>query len=175
VRPDSPGLARVRPDELVDETLALVRAEAEDKGIAVARQSPPMAAVWIEADRLRQVLINLLVNAIHATQRGGRIVVGIEAGDGRLRFSVADSGKGIPGENLERIFEPFFSDQPPGEGTGLGLFVTRQIVDRMGGTITVRSQVGRGTTMTVAVPHRCGDPGAARGPETPVCGQEARP
>ena len=78
----------------------------------------------------------------------------IEADPETSTLIVSDTGKGIPRENMEKIFEPFFSDKPPGEGTGLGLFVTRQIVDKLGGTIEVQSRVGVGTSMKVILPNR---------------------
>ena len=97
--------------------------------------------------------MNLLLNAVQAMPDGGAINVAatLEPND-LLRVDVSDTGKGIPKENMERIFEPFFSDKPPGEGTGLGLFVTRQLVEKLGGTIEVQSQVGVGTTVKIRLP-----------------------
>jgi len=65
---------------------------------------------------------------------------------------VRDSGKGIPKENLKKIFEPFFTTKPPGEGTGLGLFVTRGIIEKLGGTIAVESRLGQGASFTIKLP-----------------------
>ena len=73
---------------------------------------------------------------------------------GGISISVSDTGTGIPKENLEKIFEPFFSTKEPGEGTGLGLFVTREIVEKLGGTLEVTSRVGHGTQFTVNIPDQ---------------------
>jgi signal transduction histidine kinase len=153
VRQQEPMPTQIRMDELVDETIQLVRKEAADRHIAVTRETPANPqTVWIDPNPIRQILINLLTNALHATDAGGRITLRIDKEADGLALSVSDTGKGIPKEHMDKIFEPFFSDKPPGQGTGLGLFVTREIVDKLGGRIDVRSQVGAGTTLTVHIP-----------------------
>jgi signal transduction histidine kinase len=72
--------------------------------------------------------------------------------NGGVAFTVQDTGQGIPKENLSRIFEPFFSTKPPGEGTGLGLFVTRSIIEKLGGDIDVESELGHGTRFCFRLP-----------------------
>jgi len=149
----SPVLAQIDLKELTEEAIRLVAKEATEKEIALAVLTQPgMDAVWIDPHQIRQVLLNLLTNAIHATDRGGKITVTIGREEDVVTLSVSDTGKGIPRENMDKIFEPFFSDKPPGQGTGLGLFVTREIVDKLGGAIDVRSRVGKGTTMAVTIP-----------------------
>ena len=80
-----------------------------------------------------------------ATQGGGKITIGILPVGNQVAVSVQDTGEGIPKENLCKIFDPFFSTKPPGEGTGLGLFVSRSIVQKLGGEMNVESQLGQGT------------------------------
>jgi PAS domain S-box-containing protein len=115
----------------------------------------PRSVGPIEADeaRLRQVLDNLIENAIKYSLNRGRIEVRIDASDGVVRFSVADEGLGIPSDELERIFEKFYrldAEQTRGVGgSGLGLYVCRELVERMGGRIVVDSAPGRGSTFTV--------------------------
>jgi two-component system, NtrC family, sensor kinase len=153
VRKQEPVLAYVHLDELVDETIELVRKEAADKEITLTRETHRTAdGIWIDPNKVRQILINLLTNAIYATQRQGSITVRIDGNADDIILAVSDTGKGIPKEYMDKIFEPFFSDKPPGEGTGLGLFVTREIVEKLGGAIDVQSRVGVGTTITLNIP-----------------------
>jgi signal transduction histidine kinase len=108
-----------------------------------------------DVGKLRQILANLLTNAIRHT-REGQVRIALEAGDGWVVFRVEDTGEGIPAESLPRIFERFWrgparSDQP--RGSGLGLTITRELVDRMGGEIEVKSEPGVGTKVTVRLPR----------------------
>lgn len=140
-------------ERLIDDAAELVAGAASDGGVALERKpAPGLKGVWSNPDKLRQVLMNLLLNAVHATPEGGSVTVSTEHGDGDFIFSVTDTGVGIPEENLQRIFEPFFTTKSPGEGTGLGLYVTRSILDSLGGDITVESRVGKGTRFTVRLP-----------------------
>jgi signal transduction histidine kinase len=107
--------------------------------------------------RLAQVVMNLTLNAIQAMAEGGgelRIATAVENDSIRMEFE--DTGCGIPGEQMKKIFEPFFTTKPIGKGTGLGLFITHQILTDLGGTVHVRSQCGAGTTFTVRIPRSGG-------------------
>jgi len=164
VRKSEPRMAEVDPAGLATETLQLVRKEADNRqiGLTLVNEGDAEATVWIDPNQVRQILINLVTNAIQATAPQGSVTVTVTGTSDGLTLRVSDTGKGIPGENLEKIFEPFFSDKPPGEGTGLGLFVTREIVDKLGGTIEVRSNVGVGSTFTVILPLRHHPPRSVR-------------
>jgi signal transduction histidine kinase/CheY-like chemotaxis protein/ligand-binding sensor domain-containing protein len=129
---------------------AIVSVRAEAKGLelvfAVESDLPP--AVVADEGKLRQVLINLLGNAVKFTERGS-IALRARWSDGRAHFEVADTGQGIAEDELETLFEPFVqteSGRRATEGTGLGLAISRRIVGLMGGDITVESRLGRGTT-----------------------------
>ena len=151
---DDSVLAEVDLSELVDEAIKLVNREMVNKEIEIIRKTAPdTGAIWSDPYQLRQVLINLLTNAIHATESGGNITVMLEAANGEINLTVQDSGQGIPKENLGKIFEPFFSTKSPGEGTGLGLSVTRGIIEKLGGTIRVESQLGHGTSFYIRLPR----------------------
>ncbi|MDG4552058.1 MAG: cache domain-containing protein [Candidatus Contendobacter sp.] len=107
--------------------------------------------VWVDGDQIRQVAMNLMLNAGAAMSGGGRLVVGTALDqDGWVKVTFQDSGAGIAPENLEKIFEPFFTTKA--RGTGLGLAITRTIVEQHGGRIDVASEVGRGTLVTVSLP-----------------------
>lgn len=106
--------------------------------------------IWVDGDQIRQVAMNLMLNAGAAMPEGGRLVVGTTLGEeGCIKLTFQDSGAGIPPENLEKIFEPFFTTKT--RGTGLGLAITKTIVEQHGGRIEVASEVGKGTTVTVSL------------------------
>ena len=110
-----------------------------------------------DGDRLQQVLVNLLDNAVKYSHTGGRVVLRVEDGEPTVRLSVADEGVGIPAAEQQRVFEKFYRLDNQltraGGGTGLGLYITRELVRRMGGTIAVRSEPGAGSTFTVELPR----------------------
>jgi len=146
-------LVEVDVGELVSETIQLVHKDAKDKNITIIFQgADDLKAIWVDPNKVRQILINLMSNAIHATPAQDTISIQVENIDGGISIAVKDTGVGIPKENLEKIFEPFFSTKAPGEGTGLGLFVTRQIVEKLGGSLDVVSRVGHGTQFMVRLP-----------------------
>ena len=149
--------------ELVDQTIELVAPKAHAKGIAlVARFSPNVPNGFAgDPTRLRQVLINLLGNAIKFTETGEVVLTVREPPEGtagQLEFLVSDTGIGIAKEQLETIFEAFSqgdcSTTRKYGGTGLGLAISRKIVERMGGTLSVATEVGKGSTFRFSVPLR---------------------
>ena len=109
-----------------------------------------MREAWIDADQVKQVLINLLDNAIDATEPPGRVTVTADRADGHLEIHVADSGRGIPVEAREKLFLPHFSTK--GRGTGLGLAIVHRIVTDHHGTIRVEDNHPHGTIFTVELP-----------------------
>ena len=140
---------------LIQESVELVRREAINQGVEVVCDlDENVEPIISDSYQLRQVLLNLVTNAIHATKKNGRITLGLKRAEANsVQFLVSDTGSGIAPENLERIFEPFFTTKSPGKGTGLGLFVTQGIVERLGGTIEVASALNAGTTFTVTLPR----------------------
>ncbi len=142
--------------ELVSETIQLVRKDAKDKKIVlILQKANDLKTIWVDPNQVRQILINLMSNAIHATSEQGQLSIQVDNIDGGISITVKDTGVGIPKENLEKIFEPFFSTKEPGEGTGLGLFVTKQIIENLGGSLDVVSRIGHGTRFTVQLPDQC--------------------
>ncbi|MBU2551210.1 MAG: response regulator [Proteobacteria bacterium] len=138
---------------LAAEVIDLTRKSAEDaRARAELRPIDGRIDIWTDPNQLRQVLINLVTNGLQAVGPGGSVRVAVETAGSEIVITVADDGPGIPGENLDRIFEPFFSTKPPGQGTGLGLSVSRGIVEKMGGRIEVESRLGNGATFRVILP-----------------------
>jgi PAS domain S-box-containing protein len=114
-------------------------------------------SVLADADQMSQVVINLVMNAIHAMPEGGLLRIGLAAvGDGMVQLTVADTGHGIPQDAVTRIFEPFFTTKEFGKGTGLGLTVVKDIIEEHQGAITVESEPGKGTTFTILLPVASG-------------------
>jgi PAS domain S-box-containing protein len=155
---------------LVEEAGGLVAKRLRERGVQIANQlDPGLPRIRAAADQLKQVLLNLLLNAADSMPKGGTITVATQAGAGAetelfgrdaVQVQVRDTGDGIPDELIAQIFEPFFSTKP-GKGTGLGLWVSQGIVQSHGGTMRVRSRVGRGTTFMITLPVQ-GPPSDAR-------------
>ncbi|MDQ5911393.1 MAG: two-component system, NtrC family, sensor kinase [Pseudomonadota bacterium] len=113
---------------------------------------PQLPRVPLDGDQIRQVAMNLMLNAGGAMPEGGRLDIGTALGeDACVQITFQDSGSGIPPEHLEKIFEPFFTTKA--RGTGLGLAITKTIIERHGGRITVASEVGQGTRITISLPQ----------------------
>ena len=108
--------------------------------------------VYADPDQMSQVLLNLLINALHAMPNGGVLRVTLSRAGGNLELLVADTGHGIAKPDLQKIFNPFFTTKEVGKGTGLGLTVVHGIVQEHGGSIEVESELGRGTSFTIILP-----------------------
>jgi signal transduction histidine kinase len=142
--------------ELALEVRELTWRSAEADNIEVAVTTDENADLTAETDpyQLRQVLLNLVTNAVQAVARGGRVEIAVDGARDQVTMAVIDDGPGIPDEHIERIFEPFFTTKEAGHGTGLGLSVSRGIVEKLGGRIEVESRPGAGCTFRVVVPRR---------------------
>jgi two-component system NtrC family sensor kinase len=145
---------------------ALKLASSQISGRAqVTFDAEAVPAALGDAGQITQVLVNLLVNAAQAfdphRSTDNRIRLWLHPrqetsqgeGDGRVVVEVSDNGPGIPAALQKRLFEPFFTTKPSGQGTGLGLFISRSIVEAHGGSLTVSSEPGRGTTFKLELPH----------------------
>jgi PAS domain S-box-containing protein len=155
-------LEPVRAAHVVQEALSLIRPLAAQHGCQLLNEVPPTLPLQVQADqqRLTQVLLNLLSNAIKYNHRGGEVRVTCEADDPsapepRLRIGVHDTGPGIPKEMMDQLFVPFArlgAEDTGVEGTGLGLALSRPLIEAMGGRITVKSVVGEGSSFQVELP-----------------------
>jgi PAS domain S-box-containing protein len=108
--------------------------------------------VHADADQMNQVLINLIMNAVHAMPEGGTLRIGMAPANEMVRLTVADTGHGIPPEVMANIFNPFFTTKEFGKGTGLGLTVVKGILEEHGASIAATSEPGKGTTFTIMLP-----------------------
>ena len=153
--PLAPG--RVNAEEVARECVGLLSQEAQARNVScqVQNQAPP-GNLWCDEHRLRQVLLNLLSNAIQYNHRGGNVVISCErARAGRLRLRVADTGSGISPEGMQKLFLPFERLEhadPKAEGTGLGLAVSRRMAEAMGGTMGAESKAGQGSVFWIELP-----------------------
>src|SRR5207344_3365463 len=159
-RPSRPNVAEENINDVVDGIARILETEAKEKGVEIRRDfGAELPRVWIDSEQLKQVFMNLILNAIQAMKHGGSIVVSTrlknaskESGQ-TTRFvevEVRDTGVGIPEENLEHIFDPFFTSKD--EGSGLGLSISHQIIQEHGGFILVSSKVGTGTSFFINLP-----------------------
>ncbi len=141
-------------DDVLATVVPLLRAHAVDKQITVEVDvDAPSPRITANVSQLRQVLMNLGLNALQATPPGGRVRIDARGavGDSPLAiFRVSDTGPGIAPEHVPHIFDPFFTTRP--EGTGLGLPISREIIERHGGTLTVESAPGAGATFAIELP-----------------------
>ena len=147
----------VRLDRLTDEVFLSFRLTASEKGIALVNRTADVPTVLLDGHRFRQILFNLIGNAVKFTERGSVTVAASYVGK-KLEVSVADTGCGIAPDMLTRVLDPFVQVLDPSHsadragGTGLGLSICRGLVDVMGGKFVVASEVGKGSTFTVSLP-----------------------
>lgn len=147
-------------DRVLEDVLNLLEPEFNRKNIFLKKEITPACRVKAEASPLGQVLLNLLINAIHAIEEAQkinsksihRVILKIEDLKNQIQISVQDTGVGISEENQRQLFKPFFTTKDIGQGTGLGLATSLGIIHSWGGTISVSSQIGVGTTFTCLLP-----------------------
>ena len=154
-----PRWERLRPADVVEDVVASLGEQARGRQIVVSADADAASEVTSDGDRLRQILENLLENAVKYTPPGGHVVVSARAGEDRsVVFGVEDDGPGIPAEHLPRIFERFYRvDKARSRemgGTGLGLSIVKHLAEGMGAAVSVSSEPGRGTRFTVRIPFR---------------------
>jgi two-component system sensor histidine kinase HydH len=154
-RPKEPHRELHSLEEILDHTLEVLKPEMARKKIEAEKwYGNGLARARVDRDQLSQAFLNLLLNSLESMGEGGKIRVGIGTAKGekeeQIQVSIADTGKGIPPEDLGKVFEPFFSTKR--KGTGLGLAIVHQIVEAHGGEIQVESKEGEGTTFQITLP-----------------------
>lgn len=175
-RQPKPAHAPVRLDHLAQSVVALMEPAYLGKGVVLKTDlGLEPAVVQGDVEQLRQVLVNLLTNALAATGAGGQVVLvvgrravtlgelderrraGAPPCDAMVTLTVRDTGCGMPEEHVKQAFEPFFTTKAIGDGTGLGLFISREIVTSHSGSLTIESVVGTGTLIVIALPGYVGE------------------
>lgn len=153
-RQEKPQMVALDLGEVIRSTFRLVQNEMTINNVTLVDEvTPGLPQVRGAANQLRQVFLNLFLNAIQAMPRGGNVTVRVTRHEAeRVCAEVQDEGVGIPPEVLPHIFDPFFTTKEPGKGTGLGLSVSYSIIKKFGGDIQVRSETGRGTLFHVCLP-----------------------
>jgi len=138
-------------EELIDKTLRLLNNEFKAHRIKVSKEIKWAFPRYIlDKSGLQQVLVNLIMNSIQAMPEGGKLRLILDRVSNEARIDIGDTGPGIPAENLSRIFDPFFTTKK--DGTGLGLSVSYNILQKQGGRIEVQSTEGQGTTFSLYLP-----------------------
>jgi two-component system NtrC family sensor kinase len=152
-RQRKPALARLTADELLQPVVALMAPAFTAKAVKLSLEpGTGVPAMRGDVEQLQQVLINLLSNALAATAAGGEVTVQVGEESGMVTIAVRDTGCGMPEEHVKRAFEPFFSGKAIGDGAGLGLYLSQEIMTAHRGTLSLSSEVGRGTTVRLALP-----------------------
>ena len=140
-------------NEILAEVVTLARGEVQDRNIVLHTEiEPALPLVRGSRDKLKQVLLNLISNALDAMPNGGELAMLASGHNGTVRLTVKDSGVGIPQENINRIFDAFYTTKGKVSGVGLGLSVSYGIVSQHRGSIEVQSTVGKGSAFTVILP-----------------------
>lgn len=148
-----PRLEDVDVNETLRQTIALLDNYARINNIAIATDfSPNLPIIASDQSQLQQVFLNLISNAIDAIGKEGHIEVKSRQLGSEIHVKVIDNGPGMPAEIQKRVFDPFFTTKDTGKGTGLGLWVSYGIVEKLGGTIKLQSTVGKGSMFTVRLP-----------------------
>ena len=148
-RPRMPVLQKMQVGAVLENVLALVNHAIGRKNINLEiHAEPDLPDVQFDPQQLRQVLLNLLINAIEARSEGGTVILKARRDADMLNVEVIDEGSGVPPELIDKLFDPFFTTKET--GTGLGLPVAHQIVGQMGGVLTARRNADRGMTFLIA-------------------------
>ena len=151
-KPAPPLLKKADVISIFEETLQLLRPQIEKQGIVIQKEFQPLPPILMDREQMKQVILNLLLNAVQAMPKGGNLVLKghIPEGDRWIRLSIQDSGVGISCEDINKLFDPFFSTKEG--GMGLGLSIAHRIIDQHHGKIEVESTPGEGTLFTVWLP-----------------------
>jgi two-component system NtrC family sensor kinase len=151
----SPVLSKqpVPAEELVSRTCELARPALDSAHIDLHLSvEPGLPCLQVDAGQMEQVFLNLVTNSIDAMPEGGMLHVLARETAGAVEFTVADTGMGISSEDIGSVFDPLFTTKRPGKGTGLGLAIVRDVVAAHGGSVTLTSEAGRGTTAVIRIP-----------------------
>lgn len=154
-RPGAPTFTSQKVQEIMEDTCLIIGAEAQRRGIQLRKHwDAALPAVRVDGAQIKQVFLNVLLNALQAMESGGAIDIFIDADDVMMTTKIQDQGGGIPETMLEQVFTPFFSTKS--QGTGLGLAISQRLMEGHGGSIRVTSHDGVGTSVCIALPRAVG-------------------
>ena len=148
---------RVNLKELLQEILSLIDYKLKTMNIQLELVLAPLKPIWAQGERLQQVFINIILNAIDAMPEGGTLKIELAESGAEAVIRISDTGHGIKEQHLPHIFDPFFTTKGVGKGTGLGLSISYAIVHEHEGRISVESAVGKGTTFVIVIPKDLDD------------------
>lgn len=152
-KPLHPEPSHADINRLVEDTVNLLKEECDDRGLTIETElQGDIPLILFDYNQMKQVLINLLLNSFDADSKGGRIKIRTSVSNGDVHLSIQDFGRGIKEEDMNNIFNPFFTTKT--RGTGLGLSITRKTIKEHGGDIVVESIPGEGSTFTVSIPGK---------------------
>jgi signal transduction histidine kinase len=135
--------------EVIDSTVLLSKSEAKSRQVKIDNNSKSSAVVRGNPRQIQQVLLNLIINALHASKEAQTVSINTNESDSSIEIEVRDQGQGIPENLRNQIFEPFFTTKKEGEGSGLGLSIAREIVENQGGKLRFESETGKGTSFFI--------------------------
>jgi two-component system sensor histidine kinase HydH len=150
-RPLELNTEKIRFVDLVSHTIKLIAADAQQSNISIEiNTAEAMPMVEVDPDKIKQVLLNILLNSLSAMKEGGKLTIGFSCGTDNLNVIISDNGTGINEADLPKIYDPYFTSKPA--GTGLGLAVVQKIIEAHGGRINVESRIGQGTKVSLSLP-----------------------
>ena len=153
IRPSHPVITEVNINKILDDLLEFLVSELDFKNIKVKRDyQDHLPIIRSDNSKLRQVFQNIVLNAVSAVEKDGEISLTTSADKNGVTVTVADNGPGIPEENIDQVFDPLFTTKP--EGTGLGLSICLNITQKLGGSISVRSEAGKGASFIIQLPFQ---------------------
>jgi two-component system NtrC family sensor kinase len=154
-RQSEPEMRILKINDILRKAITITIHSAELQNIRVTTNlTPELVDLKGDSDKLQQVFVNIILNALQAMPKGGELTISTRhaEGDKLIEIEISDTGCGIPQEHLSKLFDPFFSTKSTGEGTGLGLSVSLGIIEKHSGTIDVKSKVGEGSTFIIRLP-----------------------
>jgi two-component system NtrC family sensor kinase len=149
---------QVEIEPVIEETLSFIEHQLKLKHIKLIKQfSPGLPKLTIDLNQIKQVFLNILLNSVDSLQNGGMITISAdpvvsESGQKHLQIIIADTGLGIPKDKIEKVFDPFYTTKDGSRNSGLGLSITKGIIDKHHGTIRIESEVEKGTQVIIGLP-----------------------
>ncbi|HHF43407.1 MAG TPA: GAF domain-containing sensor histidine kinase, partial [Candidatus Aminicenantes bacterium] len=160
--PETSAFQPVNLKESLEEILSLIDYKLKKMNIQLDLHLQPVPKIWAQQERLQQVFINIILNALDAMPQGGKLSIQLEQKNSQAIICIKDTGTGIKPQHLPHIFDPFFTTKGLGKGTGLGLSISYAIVKEHGGQIQVESEVGQGTCFTIYLPLKVQNKGSLK-------------